>query len=167
MTAKEERFAFSILYHNNRHSLDLLAENEEIRHLWVQGFEYLVERYKTHLSTHHHQITDQWISQAFDLADRDRSGHLNRLEVRHLLKNLNLNLKEYQIEEYFNEANIRRDTFDQWRHLDREEFRRFYKYISYRPELLQLVCQSVFSLLFPLHFVSLDTTEISRNNRKR
>lgn len=132
--------AFSILYHNNRRSIDLLAESEEIRSRWIQGIEYLINRYRSHIRTHR-EITDQWIWYLFSQADLDRSGQLNRHEVRRLLYTLNIQLNDEEINQYFNQANIRSRNFHELNHLDKEEFLIFYKYISQRPELLKIICQ--------------------------
>jgi hypothetical protein len=140
VTEEKEKLAFSILYHNNRHSLDLLAESEEICQQWITGLECLIRRYRSHLRTHH-QITDRWLWQAFSRADRDQSGQLNRREMRRLLHELNVELDEGQMDEYFNQANIRVNNYEQLRNLDKEEFLVFYKYVSCRPELLRLICQ--------------------------
>ena len=136
----KESLAFSILYHNNRHSLNLLAESEDICQRWIRGLEFLIEQYKAHLRTHH-QITDRWIWKVFEHADHDRSGHLNRHEVCRLLNGLNIELVDEQLDEYFRAANHRTDTVEQMKHLDKDEFLKFYKYVSYRPELLSLICQ--------------------------
>lgn len=135
-----ESSAFSILYHNNRNSLDLLADSESICSEWVQGLRYLIDRYHSHIRTHT-EITNQWIWYLFSQADRDHSGHLNRNEVRRLLMSLNIELDEETIDKHFSRANIRKDNNEQIEHLDKDEFLLFYKYVSYRPELLKIICQ--------------------------
>ena len=140
VTSKQEHLAFSILYHNNRRSIDLLADSEAIRNRWTQGLNYLLERYRSHLQTHH-QITDQWISFLFNHVDLNQTGRLNRQEIRHLLFNLNIKLNEREIDYYFNQANIRINNFEQLENLDREEFLLFYKFVSHRPELVKIMCQ--------------------------
>jgi len=137
--------AFSILYNNNRQSLDLLAESEEIRSKWIHGLEYLINRYRSHLRSHQ-EITDRWIWHLFSQADRDHSGHLTRQEIRHLLHILNIELADNEIEYYFNQANIRSRNSHDLTYLDKDEFAVFYKYISQRPELLRIICQYVKSL---------------------
>ena len=137
---EKKKLAFSILHHNNRHSLDLLAESEEICQRWLTGLDYLVRRYRSHLQTYK-AITDRWIWESFSRADRDQSGQLSRREAHHLLFELNVELEERQLDEYFNQANIRVNNYDQLANLDREEFLVFYKYVSYRPELLQIICR--------------------------
>lgn len=136
----KEKLAFSILYDNNRHSLDLLAETEDIRNQWVQGLEYLIKRYRSYLRTHH-EITHQWIWYLFSKADRDHSGQLNRKEARNLLISLNIELDEKEIDQYFNQANIRTNNYEELRNLDKDEFLTFYKFISHRPELIKIICQ--------------------------
>lgn len=134
--------AFSILYNNNRQSLDLLAESDEIRSQWIQGLEYLLNRYRSHLRSHQ-EITNQWVWHLFSQADRDHSGHLTREEVRHLLHILNVELTDNEVEYYFNQANIRSRNSQELVHLDKDEFAIFYKQISQRPELLKIICQYV------------------------
>ncbi|CAF1576103.1 unnamed protein product [Rotaria magnacalcarata] len=140
ITRDIENLAFSILYDNNRHSLDLLAETEEIRSQWIEGLTIIIQRYQSHVSTHH-EITNQWIWQVFSQADSDQSGYLNRREVHRLLVSLNIELDERSIDTYFNRANIRTNTYEQLKHLDKDEFLTFYKIVSCRPELIELVCQ--------------------------
>jgi hypothetical protein len=140
ITQDKEHLAFSILYKNNRYSLDLLAETETIRSQWIQGLEYLITRYRSHLRTHH-EITDCWVQYLFSLADRDHSGELNRHEVNQLLFTLNIKLHEQDIDKYFNQANIRTNNYDQLTNLDKDEFLQFYKFVSNRPELLKIICQ--------------------------
>lgn len=140
LTNDKGHLAFSILYDNNRHSLDLLADSEEIRSQWVQGLEYLIGRYRSHVRSHY-EITDRWLWSLYSEADHDHSGHLNRREVRRLLFLLNIELDEREIDQYFNQANIRRDNYDELRNLDKDEFISFYKFVSYRPELIKILCQ--------------------------
>ena len=140
ITLDKENLAFSILYHNNRHSLDLLAETEDIRSQWMEGLEYLVTRYRSHMRTYH-EITDQWIWSLFSQADVDQSGQLNRYEVRRLLHFLNIELSERDIDKYFDQANIRVNNSEELTNLDKDEFLIFYKFVSRRPELLKIICQ--------------------------
>jgi hypothetical protein len=140
ITNDKANLAFSILYNNNRHSLDLLAETEDIRSQWIQGLEYLINRYRSHMRTHR-EITDQWIWHLFSQADSDHSGQLNRHEVHHLLRVLNIQLSENDIDLYFNQANIHAKNYQELTNLDKDEFLIFYKYVSQRPELLKIICQ--------------------------
>ncbi|UJR09709.1 hypothetical protein I4U23_013938 [Adineta vaga] len=140
ITLNKAHMAFSILYDNNRHSLDLLADSEEIRSQWIQGLEYLIHRYRSHVRSHY-EITDRWLWSLFSEADRDHSGQLNRREVRRLLFLLNIELDEFEVNKYFNYANIRATNHEELRNLDKDEFISFYKFISYRPELIKIICQ--------------------------
>ncbi|CAF3304858.1 unnamed protein product [Rotaria sp. Silwood2] len=140
ITQDKENLAFSILYDNNRHSLDLLADTETIRSQWIQGLEYLIKRYRSHIRSHH-EITNQWVWFLFSHADHDHSGHLNRGEARQLLLALNIELDERDFDVYFNQANIRRNNYEELRNLDKDEFLIFYKFVSHRPELLKIICQ--------------------------
>lgn len=54
---------------------------------------------------------------------------------------LNIELDEETIDKHFSRANIRKDNNEQIEHLDKDEFLLFYKYVSYRPELLKIICQ--------------------------
>lgn len=136
----EENLAFSILYDNNRKSLDLLAESEDVRSNWIQGIEFLINRYRSHMRTHR-EITDKWVWNLFSQADVDQSGQLNRKEIKRLLFTLNIHLDDNMIDLYFNQANIRASNKQELDQLDKDEFLVFYKYISQRPELLKIICQ--------------------------
>jgi inactive phospholipase C-like protein 2 len=150
ITNDKSNLAFSILYKNNRQSLDLLAETEDIRLQWIQGLEFLINRYRSHMRTNR-EITDQWIWHLFSQADHEHSGHLNRDEIHRLLYTLNIQLSDNIIDFYFNQSNIRSRTYQELTHLDKDEFLIFYKYVSQRPELLKIICQYVF-LNFSSHF---------------
>jgi hypothetical protein len=149
ITKERTNLAFSILYDNNRKSLDLLAESEEIRSQWIQGLEFLINRYRSHMRTHR-EITDQWIWHLFSQADSDHSGQLSRNEIHRLLHIMNIHLNENEINFYFNQANIHSRTIQELTHLDKDEFLIFYKYVSQRPELLKIICQYVFIYSFAL-----------------
>jgi Ca2+-binding EF-hand superfamily protein len=140
ITNDKLNLAFSILYDNNRKSLDLLAETEEMRSQWIQGLEFLINRYRSHIRTHR-EITDQWIWHLFSQADNDHSGQLDRNEVRRLLYILNIQLDDKDIDIYFNRSNIRSRNAEELTHLDKDEFLTFYKFVSQRPELLKIMCQ--------------------------
>jgi hypothetical protein len=159
ITLDNENLAFSILYDNNRYSLDLLAETEDIRSQWIQGLEYLINRHRSYINTHH-EITHQWIWYLFSQVDHDHSGHLNRSEVRQLLFSLNIELDERDIDQYFNQANIRTNNYEQLANLDKDEFLLFYKFVSYRPELIKIICQYVYHLLE--HIQQLQNSEFCR-----
>lgn len=137
---QQENLALSILYDNNRKSLDLIAENEETRSRWIEGLQYLVGRYQYHKRSHR-EITDRWISHLFDQADIDHSGQLNRQEVRRILHTFNIVLDDQEIDSYFTQANIRTNNYNELVHLDKDEFLIFYKFVSQRPELLKIICQ--------------------------
>lgn len=136
----KSKYAFSILYRNNRYSLDLLADSIKVCCQWIECLEYLVTIYKSHLRSHH-PITDRWISFLFSYVDRDHSGYLNRSEIQQLLFTLNVELDGRTIDQYYNQANIRIDSYEQLKNLDKEEFLQFYKFVSYRPELVKIMCQ--------------------------
>lgn len=140
MTPDQSKFALSILYESNRHSLDLLADSKEIAAQWIESLECLLALYQSHLRAHY-PITDQWIWYLFSRADQDHSGQLNRTEVRRLLFILNIDINEKTFDQYFNQANIRTDNYEQLRNLDKDEFLTFYKFISHRPELVKIICQ--------------------------
>lgn len=140
ITTKQEHLAFSILYHNNRRSINLLADSPTVRTRWIEGLQCLLQRYRSHLRTHH-QITDQWIWYLFECADQNHTGQLSRNEIRRLLFTLNIELSGREIDYYFNQANIRVKNYDELKHLDPDEFYKFYKFVSHRPELVKIVCQ--------------------------
>ncbi|UJR17051.1 hypothetical protein I4U23_003948 [Adineta vaga] len=137
---EKSNLAFSILFNNNRYSLDLLAESEQICSEWIESLEYLVNRYHSHLCTYD-EIIDQWLNFSFTHADRDHSNYLNRDEIEKLLSTLNIKLNKEEIEKYFKQANIRKDNYEDLTSLDKDEFLAFYKFISHRPELLKIICR--------------------------
>lgn len=143
ITSDKAHLAFSILYDNNRRSLDLLAESEEIRSKWIQGLEFLINRYRSHMRTHR-EITDQWMCQLFTQADNDHTGQLSRQDVHRLLLQMNIQLSDQEFDRCFIQANIHLRNRQELTHLDKEEFAIFYKYVSQRPELLKIICQYVF-----------------------
>ncbi|CAF1523086.1 unnamed protein product [Adineta ricciae] len=140
VTPEQSIRALSILYQNNRYSLDLLAQTEQICSEWIECLEYLTSRYRSHLCTYH-EITDEWIQYLFSNADHDHSNMLDRNEIRRLLFTLNIKLNDNEIDKYFRQANIRKNNYEQLTHLDKDEFLLFYKFVSNRSELLKIICR--------------------------
>eukprot|EP00051_Salpingoeca_urceolata_P000860 m.36692 g.36692 ORF g.36692 m.36692 type:complete len:1137 (+) comp11042_c0_seq1:205-3615(+) len=86
---------FSLLLQGNS-TLDLIAEYENTRNMWVLGLRSLIK--KTETSTFESR-RDQFMRRLFHDADVNQDGELSFKEVTALLKNVNANLMAKQIKE--------------------------------------------------------------------
>ena len=111
----KDDLAFSILHSRGRKSLDLLANNTEIRNSWVNGLERVIH---DNVGKPHTNITDKynnnlkhgynsnnfifrWLEGLFNEADRNRNGLLCPREVHRLLEKLNVRLTTDEFEQCF------------------------------------------------------------------
>jgi len=122
--------AFSIIYGGSFKSLDLVAENKDVRDIWVASLKILSEESKSS------DPIKVFLQQAWKKADKNGDGQLDLDEVIKLLASLNVALTKSQIKASFNEARGSKST------LDFEAFTQFYKNLKYRKEI-QVVFEAV------------------------
>lgn len=93
--------SFSLIYFdgNEERTLDLIAPSPDIFKLWYGALEFLIKKIqnqKQKLSA-----DELFLKSAWDKADRDRNGTLNRSEVIKLVSTLNINIPGSKVGDLF------------------------------------------------------------------
>ena len=102
------------------------------RDLWCELFEQLLEAMK---EVEYQKEYEMYLKKIFTTADISKNGYLFLNEFALLLKQLNIDMEEAEIEKVFNEANRDKKMIDGKHVLDEVEFLTFYHELLHRPEL--------------------------------
>jgi len=134
--------AFSLIFapESNLHELDLVAEDLDVRNLWVDGISHLVLTLRSISDQKEYEL---YLKNAFRKADENRSGALNLSEVKDLCKLLNVKVEKDEMARLFNLANTDKGDLnnkDKGQVLNEEEFLAFYYKLMARPDI-----QTIFS----------------------
>ncbi|CAF1097955.1 unnamed protein product, partial [Didymodactylos carnosus] len=134
----DEMFAFTIMYDNHQHALDLMARDQITRDTWINGLQLLMERY-SRSGVAKFINTDNWILNQFRIADKDDSGSLTKQECQSLLTDvLNTKMPNRLFQLMFKEADISKEGL-----LNPEEFLQFFKSLTRRQDLYKIMQQHV------------------------
>ncbi|XP_030643493.1 1-phosphatidylinositol 4,5-bisphosphate phosphodiesterase delta-4 [Chanos chanos] len=125
----EER-CFTLVFRGRRGNLDLVAESAEEARAWIQGMRTLIANIENMDDSEKY---DQWVSDWFMKADKNKDGKMNFKEVQTLLKMMNLDMNEEHAHFLFTMADKSHTGS-----LDGEEFVHFYKMLTERREVLDL-----------------------------
>ena len=98
-------------------------------------FEQLVEAMK---EVEYQKEYEMYLKKIFTTADVSQNGYLFLNEFTLLLKQLNIDMEEAEIEKVFNNANIAKNMIDGKHVLDEVEFLKFYHNLLHRPELSEI-----------------------------
>ena len=105
------------------------------RDLWCELFEQLLEAMK---EVEYQKEYEMYLKKIFTTADISKNGYLFLNEFALLLKQLNIDMEEAEIEKVFNEANRDKNMIDGKHVLDEVEFLTFYHELLHRPELTEI-----------------------------
>ncbi|CAF1394743.1 unnamed protein product [Adineta ricciae] len=97
----DEQCAFSIFSNNYRDEINLLANDEEIRNIWIEGLQYLIE---IHSQIQQNYLTNEtnWILNSFYSITKQRSDSLSKDECRQLLiDTFNTKVSDEDFERFF------------------------------------------------------------------
>ncbi|KAF6726551.1 1-phosphatidylinositol 4,5-bisphosphate phosphodiesterase delta-4 [Oryzias melastigma] len=119
---------FTLVFRGRKGNLDLVAESAEEAQTWVKGIRKLIENVE---NMGEREKLDQWISDWFKKADKDRDGRMNFKEVRDLLKMMNIDMNEDHALRLFTLAD-KSCTGS----LEDDEFVLFYKMLTQREDVL-------------------------------
>ncbi|CAF0825498.1 unnamed protein product [Adineta ricciae] len=129
-----DRCAFSIFFNNYRNELHFLANDENIRNIWVEGLRYLME---THAQKRQRHLINEanWILNYFYLADKDGSKSLSKSECRRLLTDsLNAKVSAKDFDKLFQEADRSGEGL-----LTADEFLEFFHTLTRRRDLYNIM----------------------------
>ncbi|XP_060683770.1 1-phosphatidylinositol 4,5-bisphosphate phosphodiesterase delta-4-like [Hemiscyllium ocellatum] len=121
---------FTVVFRGRRANLDLVADSAQEADHWIQGIRKLIENVK---NMDQKEKLDQWISDWFQKADKDKDGRMNFKEVRLLLKMMNVNMNEDHSLRLFKMADRSHSGT-----LEGDEFVLFYKALTQRDDIHRL-----------------------------
>ncbi|XP_043541625.1 1-phosphatidylinositol 4,5-bisphosphate phosphodiesterase delta-4-like, partial [Chiloscyllium plagiosum] len=121
---------FTVVFRGRRANLDLVADSAQEADHWIQGIRKLIENVK---NMDQKEKLDQWISDWFQKADKDKDGCMNFKEVRLLLKMMNVNMNEDHSLRLFKMADRSHSGT-----LEGDEFVLFYKALTQRDDIRRL-----------------------------
>uniref|UniRef100_A0A8C0E8C5 Phosphoinositide phospholipase C n=1 Tax=Balaenoptera musculus TaxID=9771 RepID=A0A8C0E8C5_BALMU len=118
---------FSIVFKDQRNTLDLIAPSPTDAQHWVQGLRKIV---------HHSGSMDQqqklrhWIHSCLRKADKNKDNKMNFKELQNFLKELNIQVDDSYARKIFRECD-----HSQTDSLEDEEIETFYKILTHRKEI--------------------------------
>ncbi|XP_053352996.1 1-phosphatidylinositol 4,5-bisphosphate phosphodiesterase delta-4 [Clarias gariepinus] len=121
---------FTLVFRGRRGNLDLVASSPEEAQAWIQGMQMLIENLQ---NMDECERLDQWVSDLFMTADKNKDGRISFKEVKRLLKLMNLDMNELHANALFTMSDVSQTGM-----LDAEEFFHFYKMLTQRTEIIEL-----------------------------
>ncbi|KAG7330963.1 hypothetical protein KOW79_004932 [Hemibagrus wyckioides] len=121
---------FTLVFRGRRGNLDLVASSAEEAQAWIQGMQMLIENLQ---NMDECEKLDQWVSDLFMRADKNKDGRISFKEVQKLLKLMNIDMNELHAHALFMMSDMSETGM-----LDAEEFVHFYKLLTERKEILEL-----------------------------
>lgn len=134
---KEEN-CFSLIIGPAHSVVDLIAPNVHARDAWVKGLSQLIACCK-HQEQEHDE--ERWLKEQFRKADINGNGSLNFDECLDLLNRLNISMRRKEAKKLFDASNFRKVKIDGKEALEPDEFIHFYRNLTHRPELEDLMKQ--------------------------
>uniref|UniRef100_A0A8C9YUK3 Phosphoinositide phospholipase C n=1 Tax=Sander lucioperca TaxID=283035 RepID=A0A8C9YUK3_SANLU len=122
----EER-CFSIIFKGRKKTLDLMAVNVTEAKQWVNGLDKIISNMHN-LSPQ--QNSEHWIFNCMRKADKNKDNKMNLKEVKHFLKQLNIEVADTYAAEIFKEC----DTSNSGT-LEGSEIKLFYDMLTHREEI--------------------------------
>ncbi|XP_051998447.1 1-phosphatidylinositol 4,5-bisphosphate phosphodiesterase delta-4-like isoform X2 [Xyrauchen texanus] len=121
---------FTLVFRGRQGNMDLVADSAEEAQAWIQGIRALLENME---NLDESTKLDQWISDWFLKADKNKDGRINFKEAKTLLKMMNVDMNEEHASCLFKKADQSQSGT-----LEDEEFVEFYKMLTQRNEVLEL-----------------------------
>ncbi|KAJ8247070.1 hypothetical protein GJAV_G00258420 [Gymnothorax javanicus] len=121
---------FTLVFRGRRANLDLVAITAAEAQTWIKGVQKLMEHLESMTPK---ERMDQWISDWFRKADKNKDGRMNFKEVRDLLKMMNIDMNEHHALHLFRMADKSKSET-----LEDEEFVVFYKMLTKREDVLRV-----------------------------
>ncbi|XP_051567045.1 1-phosphatidylinositol 4,5-bisphosphate phosphodiesterase delta-4 isoform X2 [Myxocyprinus asiaticus] len=121
---------FTLVFRGRQGNLDLVADSAEEAQAWIQGLRALMENME---NMDESTKINQWISDWFLKADKNKDGRINFKEAKTLLKMMNVDMNDEHASCLFKRADKSQSGT-----LEDEEFVEFYKMLTQRMEVLEL-----------------------------
>lgn len=117
---------------NRRNALNMVAESKTVANIWMRGLRKLILNKGN--KEEEGQYREQWLEEAFEKFDKDKDGSLALKEIQRLVEALNVKMSPSQVKRKFKEVNTDGDAA-----LNKNEFAKFFKSISTRKEIVNLM----------------------------
>jgi len=117
--------SFTVVVGEQMKLLNLIAPDTNVKDKWVRGLRFLVNKRSVQDPVQQEQM---WLAECFGKSDKNRDGLLDKDEISHLMKSLNVSSEIAQ------DMKVRAKS----QKLKRDEFIALYKEFSERRELMEL-----------------------------
>ncbi|XP_023655931.1 1-phosphatidylinositol 4,5-bisphosphate phosphodiesterase delta-1a [Paramormyrops kingsleyae] len=124
---KLEGRCFSIIFKGRKENLDLIAGSEEDASHWITGLEKVVNMMQ-HFSRQ--QSSEHWIFTCMRKADKDNDNRMNLKEIKHFLKQINIQVNDHYAEQIFKQCDTNGSGT-----LEGAEIMKFYSILTKREEI--------------------------------
>lgn len=132
--------SFSIIYGSDFKTLDVIAPGPDEFKFWTNGLKYLLSVVGSELRSaageKYSEIRKRWLKEMWDLADKNKDNQLDIKEIENLLHVINAKVSSKELKKRFNAANV--DAKGS-KYLDFNEFSEFYRSLTTRPEIEDLM----------------------------
>ncbi|KAA8580732.1 hypothetical protein FQN60_013690 [Etheostoma spectabile] len=122
-----EEQCFSIIFKGHKKTLDLMAPNLTEAKQWVNGLDKIINNMRN-LSPQ--QNSEHWIFNCMRKADKNKDNKMNLKEVKHFMRQLNIEMDNTYAEEIFNKCDTSKSGT-----LEGSEIKLFYDMLTHREEI--------------------------------
>ncbi|KAM7369873.1 hypothetical protein PAMP_011163 [Pampus punctatissimus] len=123
----EEERCFSIIFKDGKKNLDLMAANGEDAKRWISGLEKIITNMH---KLNSQQKTEHWIINSMRKADRNEDNKMNLHELKHFLRQINIQVDDTYAEDLFNKCDTSKSGT-----LEGSEIKLFYDQLTQRQEI--------------------------------
>uniref|UniRef100_A0A667ZL37 Phosphoinositide phospholipase C n=1 Tax=Myripristis murdjan TaxID=586833 RepID=A0A667ZL37_9TELE len=125
--ASVEDQCFSIIFKGRKKNLDLMAANKDEAKQWVSGLEKVISNMR---NLSRQQKSEHWIFSCMRKADKNEDNKMTLKELKHFLRQINIEVDDSYAEELFNKCDKSRSGS-----LEGSEIKHFYDLLTYREEI--------------------------------
>ncbi|XP_034024816.1 1-phosphatidylinositol 4,5-bisphosphate phosphodiesterase delta-1a isoform X2 [Thalassophryne amazonica] len=118
---------FSIFFKDRKKNLDLMAANGTEAKQWVSGLEKIISNLN---NLSHNQKREHWIFSCMRKADKNADNRMSLKEVKHFLRQINIDVDNTYAEELFKTCDTSRSGY-----LEDSEIKYFYELLTSREEI--------------------------------
>ncbi|KJE88621.1 phospholipase C-eta2 [Capsaspora owczarzaki ATCC 30864] len=132
--------SFSVIYGSDFETLDLVAASADEFKFWTEGLRYMSsvvgKQVAVAAGEKHAERRKRWLKEMWNMADKNKDNQLDMKEISQLLHVLNAKVSNKELKKRFAAAN---SDDKGTKYLDFDEFGAFYRQLTLRPEIEQLL----------------------------
>ncbi|XP_075994184.1 1-phosphatidylinositol 4,5-bisphosphate phosphodiesterase delta-1a isoform X2 [Genypterus blacodes] len=118
---------FSIIFKGRKKNLDLMAPTSEDASRWVSALEKIIGNMR---NLNYQQKSEHWIINCMRKADKNEDNKMTLKELKHFLRQINVDVDDTYAEELFNKCDKSRSGS-----LEGSEIKHFYDLLTHREEV--------------------------------